>query len=101
MPGRPSVLQKHAFAAWAAADPHPDRDNSSDHFESVGHRYFEDVRIVCIGSIERLCRLMPEGAWRRGYRRWAHRMETKLPSAVRTKAARAQLVVYRAPKAVH
>ncbi len=101
VPGRPSVLQKHAFAAWAAADPHPDRDNSSDHFESVGHRYFEDVRIVCIGSIERLCRLMPEGAWRRGYRRWAHRMETKLPSAVRTKAARAQLVVYRAPKAVH
>jgi ubiquinone/menaquinone biosynthesis C-methylase UbiE len=98
VPGRPSVLQRHAFAEWAAADPHPQRDNSSRHFEDVGHRYFEDVQIVCIGSIERLCRLMPESEWRRAYRRWAHRMETRLPAAVRHRAARSQLIVYRQPR---
>ena len=82
VPGRPSVWQRQAFADWSAADPHPPRDNSSRHFEGVGRQYFDDVHIVCIGSIERLCRLMPEGHLRRGYRRWAHRMDTRLPNAV-------------------
>jgi SAM-dependent methyltransferase len=98
VPGRPSIMSRKAFARWKAQDPHPDRDNSSDHFFRIGMMYFKGAQIEPYGSIERFARLMPRGNFRRQYVQWAHRMDAKLPMAFRRKAARAQLVVYRYPR---
>ena len=97
LPGRPSLLSRKAFAAWKAEDPHPDRDNSSAHYLQIGKELFGEFLIEPIGSIERLCRLMPRCDFQRVYRRWAHRMEIRLPRSFRNWAARSQLIVYRHP----
>ncbi|MGE0757693.1 MAG: class I SAM-dependent methyltransferase [Pirellulaceae bacterium] len=98
VPGRPSMLSRKAFAAWKAADPHPDRDNSSAHYRRLGNKYFDKVDIEPIGSLERLCRWMPRKGWSRAYRRWAHRVEVRLPQTFRNFAARSQLIEYRLPR---
>jgi ubiquinone/menaquinone biosynthesis C-methylase UbiE len=98
--GRPSSLSRKAFAAWKANDPHPDRDNSSRHYQKFGERFFESVSIRPIGSIERLCRLLPKGSFNRSYRRWAHRMESSLPMVFRQLAARSQSIIYRIPRSM-
>lgn len=97
VPGRPSMLNKRAFADWKKNDPHPDRDNSSDHFIKSGKRFFSKVQIIPIGTIERFCRLMPRGTLNRRYRRWAHRIEPQLPFWFRYKAARSQVIIYQQP----
>ncbi len=97
VPGRPSIFQKKAYAVWKADDPHPERDNSSTHYAINGKNYFQEIEIVPIGSLERFCRLMPKGEFNRSYRRWAHRVETRLPMWFRDHAARAQLIIYRRP----
>ncbi len=97
--GRPSVLHKRAFEKWKAQDHHPDRDNSSNHFYHAGKRFFDEVQIIPIGSVEWFYRLMPQGSINRCYRRWAHRVETKLPLALRRKVACSQLIIYSHPKA--
>jgi SAM-dependent methyltransferase len=96
--GQPSILNRKAFARWKAQDPHPDRDNSSDHFFRIGRMYFKEVQIEPYGSIERFGRIIRRRNFRRQYIRWARRMDTKLPMAFRRKAARAQLIVYRYPR---
>ncbi|MBW8011277.1 MAG: class I SAM-dependent methyltransferase [Chloroflexi bacterium] len=96
VPGRPSLLNKRAFKEWKDNDPHPERDNSSQHYEKVGKLYFEEVQIAFIGSIERICRLIPAGKFNRRFRRWAHRIETRLPNWFRYLAARSQLIIFRA-----
>jgi SAM-dependent methyltransferase len=98
VPGRPSVLRRKAFAEFKRRDPHPDRDNSSTHYARIGNKYFEDVRIVPFGSLERLQRLLPPGELDLRYRRWAHQAERRLPMALRMKAARSQLISYRSPR---
>ncbi|MBL8291801.1 MAG: class I SAM-dependent methyltransferase [Bryobacterales bacterium] len=98
VPGRPSILMKRRFRKWKELDPHPERDNSSDHFRRLGTKYFDSVDIVPVGSLERLCRLMPQGSFNRGFRRWAHRAELWLPMYLRMKAARSQLIVFRRPR---
>lgn len=100
VPGRPSILNRKAFDEYKRQDPHPDRDNSSEHYMQCGRRYFGDVRITYVGSIERLCRLLPPGKFNRSYRRWAHRAEVKLPKWFRHRAARSQLIVYSHPRAL-
>jgi SAM-dependent methyltransferase len=97
VPGRPSILNKKAFKDWKDHDPHPQRDNSSRHFQQVGKFYFDEVKIVPIGSIERLCRLIPIGSFNRKFRRWAHQIELYLPNWFRNSAARSQLIVFRTP----
>lgn len=97
VPGRPSILQKEAYRVWKLDDPHPERDNSSTFYRANGYRYFKEVEIIPIGSLERFCRLMPRGNFNRAYRRWAHRAETKLPGWFRDQAARSQLIIYRKP----
>jgi 2-polyprenyl-3-methyl-5-hydroxy-6-metoxy-1,4-benzoquinol methylase len=102
VPGRPSNLSTKAFARWTRErDPHPARDNSASHFISAGLPYFDGVSIVSIGAIERLERLIPAGKFNRSFRRWAHRMNEKLPPVVRGKAARSQLIVYTRSKTEH
>ncbi len=97
--GRPSSLSRKAFLEWKSLDPHPDRDNSSTHYRRLGSKYFQEVSVEPIGSIERLCRLLPKGKFNRAYRRWAHRMEVILPMQFRDLAARSQSIVYRLPRA--
>ncbi len=97
-PGRPSILNRNKFSDWKERDPHPERDNSSDHFIQIGKLFFHGVEIIPIGSIERFCRLLPQGKINRSFRRWAHRIEKKLPMWFRYKMARSQLIVYTMPQ---
>ncbi len=98
VPGRPSKLQGQAFRKWKAMDPHPDRDNSSDHFRTVGQSLFQDVKIDYLGSLERFGRLIPNSPQRDGYRRWAHRFEKRIPRGLRKAIARSQTITYANPK---
>ena len=98
VPGRPSKLNRKAFAEWKENDPHLVRDNSTDHFATVGHIFFDVVETVMIGSLERFCRLIPTGKFNTAYRQWAHRVEPHLPRWFRSAAARSQLIIYRIPK---
>ena len=98
VPGRPSMLSKTKFLKFQEQDPHPKRDNSSDHFRRVGEKFFFDVGIVPIGSLERFCRLLPPGNFNRRFRRWAHRVEVVLPMWFRLKAARSQLIAFGRPR---
>lgn len=98
VPGRPSILNRKEFIEWKKKDPHPIRDNSTKHYIQVGNLYFDYVQTIMIGSIERLCRVLPSGKFNRSYRRWAHRIEPKLPDWFRYSAARSQLIIYRSPK---
>jgi SAM-dependent methyltransferase len=98
VPGRPSMFSKTKFQKYREQDPHPERDNSSDHFRRVGERFFCEVGIVPLGSLERFCRLMPQGNFNRRFRRWAHRVEARLPMWFRLKAARSQLIAFGRPR---
>jgi 2-polyprenyl-3-methyl-5-hydroxy-6-metoxy-1,4-benzoquinol methylase len=97
VPGRPSALSRRAFKRWKAEDPHPERDNSSDHYSAVGGLFFREVHIVPMGSLERFYRLMPRSRLQRRYRQWSHRLDERLPMWLRWKAARSQLIVFRRP----
>lgn len=96
-PGRPSKLAGEKFSIWKTNDPHPERDNSSEHFVNIGKRFFNRVTVVPIGSIERFHRLIPQGDMNRKFRRWSHGIETKLPMWLRIKAARSQVIRYQEP----
>jgi SAM-dependent methyltransferase len=98
VPGRPSALRRAAFRSWKAGDPHPDRDNSSAHYVAVGRRFFEDVRIVPFGSVERLHRLLPRNRLQRGFRQWANRFEERLGMGFRQAMARTQTIILRRPR---
>jgi 2-polyprenyl-3-methyl-5-hydroxy-6-metoxy-1,4-benzoquinol methylase len=98
VPGRPSSLHKAAFQAWKAADPHPVRDNSSAHFRQAAGKEFGRIEIQCIGCIERLHRLLPEGKWNRRYRRFAFSLEEVLPERWNELLARSQVIVCREPR---
>ena len=60
VPGRPSKIQTKKFEKWKINDPHPERDNSSKHYEKIGKEYFKETKIVPIGSIERFYRILPK-----------------------------------------
>ncbi|MCC7124216.1 MAG: class I SAM-dependent methyltransferase [Acidobacteria bacterium] len=98
VPGRPSALNVRAFAKYRAEDPHPARDNSSEHYRATGRAYFESVDIRPLGAIERFHRMLPEGTFNRRFRRLAFRAERWLPRGVRGTLARAQLVRYWQPR---
>jgi ubiquinone/menaquinone biosynthesis C-methylase UbiE len=97
VPGRPSSFSP-AFQEWKANDPHPIRDNSSLHYAKAVLNAFENVEILCIGSLERLHRLLPRGPFNRKFRRAMFRAERRLPSLVGAKLARSQVVIGRVPR---
>lgn len=97
--GRPSKIQIKKFEKWKLNDPHPDRDNSSKHYEKIGHKYFQDTKIVPIGSIERFHRILPK-KYNRKFRRFAFRLEKKLPNSLNLSMARSHLIEYKNPKKV-
>ena len=98
VPGRPSRLNARAWARYKAEDPHPDRDNSSQHYRDAGLRYFEDVRTIPLGGLHRLYRLLPKGEFNRAFRRAAFRAERLLPAPVQSKIAEGQVVIMRRPR---
>ncbi|WP_299678593.1 class I SAM-dependent methyltransferase [uncultured Dokdonia sp.] len=97
VPGRPSKIQRKKFKQWKLNDPHPDRDNSSKHYEKIGDTYFHTTNIVPIGSIERFHRILPRKHSRK-FRRFAFRFERKLPNLLNSSITRSHLVEYKQPK---
>lgn len=97
VPGRPSKLQKEKFAIWKKNDPHPERDNSSKNYRTIGEQYFEKTTIVPIGSIERFHRLLPKKNNRK-FRRIAFKVERCIPHFLNLIMSRSQLVIYKNPK---
>jgi SAM-dependent methyltransferase len=97
VPGRPSSLQTAKFRQWQEADPHPHRDNSSRHYKTMGQRYFKEVEIIPVGSIERLHRLFPKAKWNRKFRKHALKFEQVLPVFLRSNWAGSQTVIYQQP----
>ncbi|NND95734.1 MAG: methyltransferase domain-containing protein [Pirellulaceae bacterium] len=94
---RPSSLNREAFEKWSEHDPHPERSNSTKAYLDAARLYFHETTAIPIGSIERFHRLMPRGDFERKYRRWAHRMDRRMPSWIRSKFARSQTLIYRKP----
>ena len=99
VPGRPSKLQRKKFKAWEALDPHPHRDNSSRHYRNLGLKFFNEVEIIPIGSIERFHRLMPRNKFNRKFRRFAFKAEGLLPPFLNSYFSRSHVIDYRKPKA--
>ena len=97
VPGRPSKIQTKKFQKWKINDPHPERDNSSKHYEKIGKEYFEETKIVPIGSIERFHRILPK-KYSRKFRRFAFRLEKKLPYSLNLSLTRSHLIEYKQPK---
>lgn len=98
VPGRPSILQRRAFARWKEEDPHPERDNSSTHYRHVGLRHFAHAESIPMGGIARLYRLLPDGRANLAFRRAAHRLDMAMPGRVQNVIARAQTIIYREPR---
>ena len=96
--GRPSILNKNAFAVWKETDPHPVRDHSSHHYIQLGRQFFGDVDIFPIGGIQRFHRFLPKGKLDQKFRKIAFRIEEWLPHEVKWKIARAQTIIFRNPK---
>lgn len=97
VPGRPSKLQKKKFEIWKKNDPHPERDNSSKHYIVVGNKFFNEVKITPIGTIERFCRLIPS-KWNRPIRRLSFKIEKFLPYSLNLFLTRSHLIEYKNPK---
>lgn len=96
--GRPSSLQLKKFKQWQLADPHPVRNNSGKHYQTIGLQFFEKVDIVPIGAIERLHRFFPKSKWNRKFRRLAFKIESYLPRFLQYRLARTQTINYWFPK---
>jgi 2-polyprenyl-3-methyl-5-hydroxy-6-metoxy-1,4-benzoquinol methylase len=95
--GRPSKFQRKKFEIWKKNDPHPERDNSSKHYIYIGNKFFNEVKIVPIGTIERFCKLLPS-KWNRPFRRISYKIEKLLPNSLNLHLTRSQLIEYKYPK---
>jgi ubiquinone/menaquinone biosynthesis C-methylase UbiE len=97
--GRPSKLNTRAFELWQQEDPHPTRDNSSMHYQTVCQRYFKEIEILPLGALERLQRFLP---WGSGFvnfhfRHLAFQLERLIPFCLHMKVARSQIILLRGP----
>lgn len=97
VPRRPSKLQKKKFELWQKNDPHPERDNSSKHYKSIGNKFFKEVKIVPIGTVERFCRFIP-AKWNRPVRRLSFKIENFIPYSLNLYLTRSHLIEYKYPK---
>ena len=95
---RPSSLQRKKFAEWKAMDAHPERENSTRHFLQIGAQYYEKVNVQVMGALHRLHRLMPDSTFNRKFRRWAFRVERRLPKAFQQFFGRVQTIDYAIPR---
>ncbi len=95
---RPSKFKKKAFAKWKEEDPHPDRSFSSIHFKNAGEEFFEETKIISIGTLERFRRIIPGKKFNSNYTKWALENEKYLPAYLNNTFARSQLIIYRNSK---
>jgi 2-polyprenyl-3-methyl-5-hydroxy-6-metoxy-1,4-benzoquinol methylase len=99
VPGRPSILNHAAFQAWKERDPHPQRDQSSRHYEEAGREFFDDVRVLPFGALERFRRLIRRRSWSERYAAWALRAETAvLSESLAATLARSHTIVLTRPR---
>ncbi|MDR5589684.1 class I SAM-dependent methyltransferase [Christiangramia sp. SM2212] len=91
--GRPSKLDRKAFREWRENDPHPDRSFSSRHFEKAGSKYFEEVTIVPVGTLERFSRFYKWGKNRNSFKKWALKSEIYIPGFINKALTRSQLII--------
>ncbi len=98
VPGRPSILSRAAFQRWKDADPHPERDQSSSHYERAGKEYFGNVKVFSFGALERFRRFFHDRSTAERYAAWALRTEPKvLPSGLARLLARSQTIILSRP----
>ncbi len=96
--GRPSKLNKRAYGIWKEKDPHPERSFSSRHWEKAGKKFFREVEIVPVGTLERFNKFVYQKEKNIKFRQLALKVEKKLPSALNRSFARSQLLIYSLPK---
>ncbi len=96
---RPSIFSRHKFSEFKAKDPHPERSLSSQHFRTVGKRYFNEVEIVPWGALQRFERFLPYNT----KRFWVLKnvlkhLEIVIPTPLHMIIARSQTIMYRKPR---
>jgi ubiquinone/menaquinone biosynthesis C-methylase UbiE len=97
--GRPSALNRRAFAEWKQRDPHPPRDDSTGHYRDVCGHYFDQVEIRPIGGIQRLHRFLKYGEpIEQTFSRTAFQIERTIPANLHLSFARSQTIIARQPK---
>lgn len=94
---RPSKINKKAFNNWKENDPHPERSLKSKHFIKAGGEFFNEVRVLPVGTIERFSRLFSWGKRREDFRKWALRSEKFIPRYLNRILTRSQLIIYKQP----
>lgn len=97
MGNRPSKFSREAFGKWKENDPHPVRILSSKHWETAGNKFFDEVRIIPVGTLERFGKLFSWGKRKNKFRRWALRNEKRLPNFINRPLTRSQLIIYSGP----
>jgi len=95
-PGRPSKLSPK-WAAWKAADEHPERDNSTEHVQAVFDRCFREVRAETIGGISRLHRWVDSDKYHDRAMEWLNRVDTQLPQAIQRRIAAQHVITATGP----
>ncbi len=93
--GRPSKFNRTAFNKWKESDPHPDRSFSSKHWKKAGEKFFREVEIITVGTLERFSRFFGWGERRNNFKRLALKNEKHLPGSLNSVFTRSQLIVYR------
>ena len=89
---RPSILRKKAYDKWKLTDVHPERDNSTKHYLSIGDKYFQKTDFIPFGSVDRLERLINNYLLKERFKRMSHRIEDHLPFVLRTYFSQFQLL---------
>jgi SAM-dependent methyltransferase len=95
--GRPSKFNKSEFLKWKENDPHPERTFSSSHFERLGKKFFQEVKIIPVGTLERFSRILRWGHRRNLYKRWALKSESSIPLYINRSLARSQVLIFKNP----
>ena len=93
---RPSIFNRSKFAEYKANDPHPERPISSQHFRTLGKRYFNEVEIVPWEALQRFSRFVPYNTKRfyllNSVLKYA---EIMIPASLHMIIARCQTIMYR------
>jgi len=99
VPGRPSILNRPAFREWKQKDPHPERDQSSSHYQQAGLEFFESVKVLPFGALERFRRLIRQRTWSDRYASWALSAEPRLlPGGLSATLARSHTIMLARPR---
>jgi 2-polyprenyl-3-methyl-5-hydroxy-6-metoxy-1,4-benzoquinol methylase len=90
---RPSILNWKKYAAYKKNDPHPNRNNSSNHFSKAGKKYFKFIEIQPIGAEKQLARLFSAIIGEK----LITNLISYLPKWLSFKLAKAQIITFKFP----